>query len=140
MAETPDPAQLAEAVKGLSDEDLTKLVTEQGIDTTLAQIFEGMQGAFRAEKAGANSAVVQYDVDTPEGVKSWTVDIDSGKCTTSEGAAENPRLTMQLPLVQFVRLVLGLADGTQLFMSGKLKLKGDMMFAMQLQNFFDRPS
>jgi putative sterol carrier protein len=140
VADTPDPAQLAAAVKGVSDDELTKLVTDQGIDTTLSQIFQGMQAAFLPDKAGANSAVVQYDVDTPEGVKSWTVNIDSGECATSEGEAESPRLVMQLPLVHFVRLVLGQADGTQLFMSGKLKLKGDMMFAMQLQNFFQRPS
>jgi putative sterol carrier protein len=37
-------------------------------------------------------------------------------------------------------LILGQADGTQLFMSGKMKLQGDMMFAMQMQGFFDRPN
>jgi putative sterol carrier protein len=34
--------------------------------------------------------------------------------------------------------VLGQAEGSQLFMGGKLKLQGDMMFAMQMQTFFDR--
>lgn len=139
MAEQPDPAKLAEAVKGLSDEELqNQIVNEQGIDNTLKQIFEGMAQAFNAEKAKGQSAVIQYDVDTPEGTKSWSVNIADGKCETSEGATDNPRITLQIGLTDFVRLIFNQADGTQLFMSGKLKLKGDMMFAMQMQNFFDR--
>ncbi|MCA1840360.1 MAG: SCP2 sterol-binding domain-containing protein [Actinomycetota bacterium] len=138
MAEGPDPAVLAQAIKGLSDDELETQIAEQGIDHILKQIFEGMQGAFRPDKAGANSAVVQYDIETDEGTRSWTVDIEPGKCTTREGAADSPRLTLVLPIVRFVRLIFGQADGTQLFMSGQLKLKGDMMFAMQFQNFFER--
>lgn len=135
----PDPAQMAEAVKGLSDDELKAKVSEMGIDTTLSQIFAGMQDAFQADKAGSTSAVIQYDIDTDEGTKSWTVNIADGACSTSEGPADNPRLTLQVALVDFVRLIFGQANGQQLFMTGKLKLKGDMMFAMQMQNYFKQP-
>jgi putative sterol carrier protein len=139
MAQQPDPAQLAEAIKGLSDEELqNQIVNEQGVDNTLKQIFDGMQEAFSPEKAQGVSAAIQYDIEAPEGTKSWAVNISDGSCTTSEGAADNPRLTLALALTDFVRLIFNQADGTQLFMSGKLKLKGDMMFAMQMQNFFER--
>jgi putative sterol carrier protein len=141
MAETqqPDVEQLAEAIKSLSDEELKKQVTNIGIDTTLQQIFDGMQEAFQPSKAQGINAVIQYEIETDEGTKNWTVEVADGKCTTSEGSAPDPRLTLGLPLVDFVRLIFGQADGTQLFMTGKLKLKGDMMFAMQMQGFFDRP-
>ncbi len=135
-----DPAQLAELVKGLSDEELQKQVSELGEDEVLKNIFAGMQDAFQPEKAQGVNSTLQYDVDTSGGTKQWTVKIENGTCTTSEGPAPDPRLTLKVGLVDFIRLIFGQADGTQLFMSGKLKLQGDMMFAMQMQGFFDRPA
>lgn len=139
MADNPDPQEIAESIKGLSDEDLNTRLKEQGIDATLKQIFDGMQDAFQPDKAQGVSAVIQYDIESDEGTKSWTVNIGDGKCVTNEGAADSPRLTLALKVTDFVRLIFRQADGTQLFMSGKLKLKGDMMFAMQMQNFFQQP-
>jgi putative sterol carrier protein len=136
--EEVDPAAVAEAMKGLSDEELIKQVEERGVDTSLKQIFDGMQQAFNPDKAAGVNAVIQYDVAVSGETKSWSVNIADGKCVTSEGASENPRLTLQTNLPDFMRLIFNQADGTQLFMSGKLKLKGDMMFAMQMQNFFER--
>jgi len=135
-----DPAQLAELVKGLSDEELQKQVSDLGEDEVLKNIFVGMQDAFRPEKAQGVNSTIQYDIDTSTATKQWTVTIENGTCVTSEGPAADPRLTLKIGLVDFIRLILGQADGTQLFMSGKLKLQGDMMFAMQMQGFFDRPA
>ena len=139
MSQQPDVEQLAEAIKGLSDEELDKAIKEMGADQTLKQIFDGMEEAFQPEKAGDTTATMQYDIKTDDGVKQWTVEIADKKCTTSEGPATDPRLTLEIALVDFVRLIFGQAQGPQLFMSGKLKLKGDMMFAMQMQTYFDRP-
>ena len=136
--EEVDPAAVAQAMKGLPDEEIVKQVKERGVDKSLKQIFDGMQEAFNPDKAAGVNAVIQYDVAVNGETKSWSVNIADGKCTTSEGASENPRLTLQTALPDFMRLIFNQADGTQLFMSGKLKLKGDMMFAMQMQNFFER--
>jgi len=138
MSETPDPAQLAEAIKGMSDDDLKENLKEQGYDTVLQQIFSGMEEAFSPEKAGSTSAVIQYDVETDDGAKSWTVNIADGTCKTSSGAGDSPRVTLQMNIIDFVRLIFRQADGMQLFMSGKLKLKGDMMFAQQMQGYFEQ--
>jgi putative sterol carrier protein len=140
MADRPDPAQLAEAIKGLSDQELEDSVKTMGVDDTLQQIFDGMQEAFVAEKAQGVDATVQYDIKSNGEVKQWTVEMAQGECKTRAGSAESPRLTLELGLVDFVRLIFGQAEGPQLFMSGKLRLKGDMMFAMQLQGLFDRPA
>ena len=135
-----DPAQLAELVKGLSDDELKKQISDLGEDEVLRNIFQGMQEAFKPEKAQGVNSTIQYDIDTDAGTKTWAVKFDNGTCATSEGPASDPRLTLKVELVDFVRLILGQADGTQLFMSGKMKLQGDMMFAMQMQGFFDRPA
>jgi putative sterol carrier protein len=136
--EQPDPGQLAEMVKGLSDDELDKAVRNLGVDEVLTNIFDGMQQRFIPEKAAGVDCTIQYDIATDGDTKQWTVAFADGRCETSSGPAPDPRLTLQLSLVDFVRLVLGQAEGSQLFMGGKLKLQGDMMFAMQMQTFFDR--
>ena len=135
-----DPAQLAELVKGLSDEELKKQVSDLGEDEVLKNIFQGMQEAFLPEKAAGVNSTIQYDIVTDGGTKTWIAKIENDACVTSEGPAPDPRITLNIVVVDFIRLILGQADGTQLFMSGKLKIQGDMMFAMQMQGFFDRPA
>ena len=135
-----DPAQLAEAIKGMSDDELKQSIKDLGTDETLKNIFQGMQEAFAPGKATGVNSTIQYDIETDDGTKTWSVAIAEGTCTVSEGAATEPRLTLKLSLVDFVRLIFNQADGTQLFMTGKMKLQGDMMFAMQMQGMFDRPT
>ena len=136
MADMPDPAVLAEAIKDLDDDALAEQVRSIGVDEVLKAIFSGMEEAFVPERAAGVDSTIQYDISTEEGTKTWSVSFAWGECTTSEGAAANPRLTLQVGLVDFIRLIFGQAQGPQLFMTGKIKLQGDMMFAMQMQGFF----
>jgi putative sterol carrier protein len=140
MSDQPqvDPAQLAEAVKGMSDEELAVSVKGMGIDDTLKNIFEGMRDSFKPEAAKDVNATVQYAIDTEEGVKNWSVTFADGTCTVADSPTDDPRLTLSIGLVDFVRLIFNQAQGPQLFMSGKMKLQGDMMWAMQMQNYFER--
>lgn len=133
-----EPAQLAEAIKGMSDDELAVAIKEMGVDSILQNIFEGMRDSFKPEAAKDVSSTVQYDIDTDEGTKQWSVAFDNGTCTVSEGAAGGPRLTIKIGLVDFIRLIFNQVQGPQLFMSGKMKLTGDMMWAMQMQNYFSR--
>src|SRR5918992_2537871 len=103
--EEVDPAAVAQAMKGLPDEEIVKQVKERGVDKSLKQIFDGMQEAFNPDKAAGVNAVIQYDVAVNGETKSWSVNIADGKCTTSEGASENPRLTLQTALPDFMRLI-----------------------------------
>jgi putative sterol carrier protein len=43
-------------------------------------------------------------------------------------------------LVPFIKLVTGEAQGPQLFMAGKLKVSGDLMFSTRIMSFFDQPN
>jgi putative sterol carrier protein len=129
-------AALVELVDGRSDEEVVKAAEDLGVDTLLDQVFDGMQQAFQPDKAAGQSAVVQWDVNAPDGTRSHTVHIADGKCTVSSGAAESPRLTLTLALPDFLRFVAGQLDGMQAFMSGKLKLAGDIMLAQTMQSWF----
>ena len=131
-------AVLTELVQGKSDDDLNQLATDLGVDILLAQIFEGMQQAFVADKAAGVEATVQWDVTAPDGVHSWQVAVADGTCTVGQGAADAPRVTLGLSLPDFLRFIAGELDGMQAFMSGKLRLSGDLMFAQTMQAWFAR--
>jgi len=48
-------------------------------------------------------------------------------------------VTLKLDGVDFIRLVTGNANGPMLFMSGKLKIEGDLMFSAQIPAMFTIP-
>jgi len=138
MADESDKArqELAASLEGRSDDEIVKGVEAQGIDTVLKQIFQGMAEAFLPDKAGAQSAIIQYDVTANGKTHSYQLKCGDGKCVPVAGAAGPARVTLTLSLPDFLRLVSGKLNGMQAFMAGKLKLGGDMMFAQVMQGWF----
>jgi putative sterol carrier protein len=102
---------------------------------TVRESFEAMPGRFRADKAAGTSAVIQYDV-TGEGGGTWSAVIKDGTCAVSEGPAPNPNLTLSIAAQDWLDMLGGKQSGQVLFMSGKLKIKGDMGLAMKLGSMF----
>ncbi|MET0731005.1 MAG: SCP2 sterol-binding domain-containing protein [Solirubrobacterales bacterium] len=67
--------------------------------------------------------------------------ISSGTCKVSEGlTADSARVTFTIDGADFLRLVTGNAQGPMLFMSGRLKIEGDMMFAASAASLFTIPT
>lgn len=139
MSDRPDPEVFAQAVSQLSEDDLAKQIEKLGPDDVLTQIFSGMQDAFRADRAKDTAATIHYEIKSDGEVKHWTVEVKDGSCKTFEGEPQDARITLKVGIVDFVRLIFNQVQGPQLFMKGRLKLKGDMMFAMQMQGWFDQP-
>jgi putative sterol carrier protein len=54
----------------------------------------------------------------------------------AEGAGTNPALTLSMSAQDWLDMTSGKQSGQMLFMSGKLKLKGDMGLAMKLGSMF----
>ena len=103
---------------------------------------EGLHGhveSFSPEKAAGQQAVVQYEIGAPDGTHEYAMRIADGRCEIEKGRAESPRVTIRIGLADFLRLITGGANGMQLFMTGKLKVSGDLFFAQTYQSWFDRP-
>ena len=92
---------------------------------TVKETFEAMATKFRADKATGTSATIQYDV-SGEGGGTWHAVIKDGACTVSGGTAPSPTLTVQISAQDWLDMLSGKQSGQMLFMSGKLKVKGDM--------------
>jgi putative sterol carrier protein len=131
-------ADLGALLDGRSDDEITSFVRDHGYDQVLGQIFSEMQARFLPEKTGGRSAVIQYEVTTPEGPEIYQVVVADGTCTTGKGGDQEPTVTLVLALPDFLRLISGKLNGVQAFMSGKLKIRGDMMLAQTMQSWFDQ--
>ena len=102
---------------------------------TVKETFDAMPGRFRADRASGTNAVIQYEI-SGEGGGTWNAVIRDGTCTVSEGPGTNPNLTLQMAAQDWLDMLSGKQSGQMLFMSGKLKVKGDMGLAMRLGSMF----
>ena len=136
-----DYGSLQRAVEARSNEELVGDIQRQegGVDGVLEKVFNGMSESFNPEKAAGQQAAVQYEISAPDGVHEYAMRIADGRCGIDRGRAESPRVTIRIALGDFLRLITGGANGMQLFMTGKLKVSGDLFFAQTYQSWFDRP-
>jgi putative sterol carrier protein len=133
------PEQFAELVKNSSDEDIVEVIHQVGTKETLDKIFEGFEQRFLPEKAEGVTADVLFVIKDGDAEHNYTVSIADGKCSAKPEAADNPKTTLTTDLLSFVKLIAGKEDGVRLFMGGKLKVSGDLMFSQRIMTFFDRP-
>jgi len=84
--------------------------------------------------AGTNAAYL-FDL-SGDGGGPYHIVLRDGSGEAGPGAVDNPNVTFSMSAGDLVGLRTGKIDGTMAFMSGKLKIKGDMGLAMKLQTFF----
>jgi len=137
ISDTNNPEALAQLLDGRSDEEINEFVNAAGIDTVLTQVFDAMKERLDPQKAAGQTAVVQWDVNAPDGTHSYQFKVENGSGSWSQGTPDTPRVTLTFSLADFLRFVAGQLDGMQAFMGGKLRLAGDMMFATTLQTWFN---
>jgi putative sterol carrier protein len=109
---------------------------------TLDEIFRRMAEHVEPSKAKGNDAVVHFKIlDRPGGGEDhYEVVLEDGACSASDSPSREPRVAFKIGPVDFLRLVSGNANGPMLFMSGKLKIEGDLMFASTMTSLFRIPS
>jgi putative sterol carrier protein len=99
---------------------------------SVQEFFQNLESRADASKtAGMNNSYV-FDID---GAGQWTVRVDDGKVSVSEGA-EDADATISASQETFEKIVAGEQNATSAYMTGKLKIKGDMGAAMKLQKLF----
>ena len=87
--------------------------------------------ADESKLAGMNNSYL-FDI---EGEGQWIVRVADGALTVAEGAGEADA-TITTSGETFEKIVAGEQNPTTAYMTGKLKIKGDMGAAMKLQKLF----
>jgi putative sterol carrier protein len=96
------------------------------------EFFDTLESRVDATKtAGMNSSYL-FEI---EGAGTWKVDVADGKVSVSEGAADAD-VTIRTSEETFSAIASGEQNPTTAYMTGKLKVEGDMGAALKLQKLF----
>jgi putative sterol carrier protein len=136
MANQMTPEMFMNFVKTASEKDIRAQVHAAGVEQVLDGMFKAMQEHFLPEKAPGVDAVIQYVVADEGREYAYTLAIKEGECVLKKEKAGNAKVTLSMDLVSFLQLMVGAADGTTLFMTGKLGVSGDLFFSQRIASFF----
>jgi putative sterol carrier protein len=105
--------------------------------TSCKEAFDQMPSAFNKEAAKGLDAVYQFDLSGDTGGK-WYVTIKNETCDVKEGTHASPNITISMVAQDYLDMVSGKANGQMLFMSGKLRIAGDLGLALRMQSLFQQ--
>ncbi len=106
---------------------------------SVEDVFASMPQYFMPEQAAGLNAVLQLDI-TGEGGGKWNLTVADEKLHVAEGVAAAPSMTLTVAAADYLSLINGDASPMALFMTGKVKVRGDMQLALKLQTLFNMPS
>jgi putative sterol carrier protein len=96
------------------------------------EFFETLESRIDPSRAKGMTASYKFNID---GAGSWNVDVDDGKVTVTENGGDADT-TITASAETFTKIANGEQNPTAAYMSGKLKVNGDMGQAMKLQKLF----
>lgn len=100
---------------------------------SVREFFETLETrAQDSSKADGLNATYLFDID---GAGKWIVDVENGRPSVNEGDGEADT-TISASEDTFLRIVNRELNATTAFMTGKLRVKGDMGNATKLQQLF----
>lgn len=102
---------------------------------TIAELFDTMPDRFNSKAAARMMKTIQWNITGDEtGV--WAFQIVNGEGKLIPGGVEKPDTTFTVSAKDWIAIAEGRLDSMKAFMSGKLKVTGDMMLAMKVPLFF----
>ena len=102
---------------------------------SVQEFFSGLSDSVDASKTAGMNATFQFDITGDDGGK-WYAKIADGSADIGEGEAENPTIVLTVAASDWLDLVNGKLNGQTAFLTGKLKIQGDMTLAMKLESLF----
>ena len=98
----------------------------------LDQIFAAMGDNFDASKAGDVKLSVQFDL-SGDGGGQWYAKIADGKIDANKGSVDGADATLKMDAGDFAAMSKGDLNPMMAFMSGKIKVDGDLNTVMKFQ-------
>ena len=98
----------------------------------VSEFFEALPSRVDASRTAGMTNSYVFEV---EGAGTWTVKVDDGQVTVDEGN-QGGDCTISASSETFAKIVRGEQNPTTAYMTGKLKIKGDVGAAMKLQKLF----
>ncbi|MEV0676846.1 SCP2 sterol-binding domain-containing protein [Actinosynnema sp. NPDC050436] len=138
-----DARNFARIISRASKDQIEAVTGRAGLrERVLDEVFRRMEAHFRSDRAGATRAVVHFRLSGgfgDGGHDVYEAVIEDAFCTINKNATRESRATVTMGPVEFLKLATGNASAPVLFMTGKLKVKGDLGFAAGFMSLFDIP-
>jgi putative sterol carrier protein len=99
---------------------------------SVQEFFDNLPGSVDETKTAGMTNSYLFDI---EGAGQWVVAVDDGTVNVTEGTGE-AETTITTSEEGFLAISRGELNPTTAYMTGKLKIKGDMGAAMKLQKLF----
>jgi putative sterol carrier protein len=103
---------------------------------TVVELFEALPTRFNSDAAQGLSRTLQWDI-TGETPGRWAFEIKDGEGRLIPGGVDNPDTTFTTSGETWVAIAEGRQDPMRAFMTGKLKVTGDMTLALQMPKLFE---
>jgi SCP-2 sterol transfer family len=128
--------ELRAMISDKSDSEIMALMREVpgGAPALLNQTITGMADTFDPD--GAIDCVIGYEIDAGGDPLTYRVEVRGHDVVAAPGPVDDARVVLQLKAPEYLRLITGLLDGTEAFMSGRMRITGDVMFAPQIPRIF----
>ena len=132
-------AQLGRQISGLPDEAVLEFAAGQpgGVAGLVELTMAGMPEVL--DPAAAQDCVIGYEITTAGDVLAYRIEVRDGRARAERRAPDDARVVLQLSAADYLRLISGLIDGTAAFLAGKMRIRGDLMFAPQVGAMFRTP-
>ena len=134
------PTDFARLVKSASKDTFTAVLGDPDSRTkVLDEVFGRMGQQYKGSKS--TKAVIHWKImDKPGGgYDHYETVLDGEACSVNKEPQEEARATISLTGTEFLKMASGNASPPVQFMTGKVKIKGDLGFAAGLANMFDIP-
>jgi putative sterol carrier protein len=128
--------ELRAMISDKSDSEIMALLSKVsgGAPAMLDQTITGMAETFDPDSA--IDCVIGYEIDAGGDPLTYRVEVRGHDVVAAPGPLDDARVVLHLKAPEYLRLITGLLDGTDGFMSGRMRITGDVMFAPQIPRIF----
>jgi len=136
-----EPGDFIRIVKEMSDKDVKEVMESDNRGAIVDAIFRRMPELFRPDRAGSTTATTHWSITgRPDGfADEWTVRFADGTCASVPGHDGDSTLSLAMSPVDLTKVITKSGNPVMMFMTGKIKAKGDLGLAANIANFFDIP-
>ena len=102
---------------------------------SIQEFFDALSGKIEPARLAGMKATFQF-VATGDGGGDWYVKVADGKADVGKGKDPSPTIVLTASAADWLALMNGQMNGQTAFITGKLKIQGDMTLAMKLESLF----
>jgi putative sterol carrier protein len=102
---------------------------------TINETFENMLTNFNPANATGVNKTLQWNIAGTE-LEQWAISVHDQTCELIQGGVEKPDIVFNANEKDWLSISSGKLDPTMAFMTGKIKVAGDLGLAMKISSLF----